>query len=187
MTTPAELEQLVSDLAQIVRMRGEELSTARRELAETRVVWEVVNKVSSILFATEQEADSYIGQFPISIGLTKIRRDVFKSPAQGATSTAPQARECLNVPQGQPVQPAAAVPDDPVEAYKHFSHKCAEQTYVIRALAAHYEARGMRKAAEICKERAWTRPASRHLGAEINCTECANAILSAAAELERKP
>ena len=130
------------------------LIAARRELAEARdgarVVWEVVNKVSSILFATEQEADSYIGQFSISIGLTKIRRDVFKSPAQGATSTAPQiAHSDHPLRHWDRTCPAclddSAVPDDPV-AWMAANHNLMfitkPQQTALRALARHYEARG---------------------------------------------
>ena len=137
---------------------------------------------------------------------------VLKSPAQGATSTAPQepqsAADSLPViPAVSAGLPAAAVPDveelvrrlyrtaegtDVNEIYGGIGDLLKEAAITLRALAAHYEARGMRKAAEICNSVSYAE-SERTLGRltsgeyQIGAEFCASAILSAAAELERKP
>ena len=82
--------------------------------------------------------------------------------------------------------PAAAVPDDPVAVYEavrwgiDFELDPDRHEKALRALAAHY----MRKAAEICR----TAAKGESYEAEIDMANgCADAVLSAAAELERKP
>ena len=71
-------------------------------------------------------------------------------------------------------------PDDPVALFAKLAGISGVPRHpdALRALARHYEARGVRKAAEI----------SARLAAFKMCAEdVINAILSAAAELERKP
>lgn len=41
-------------------------------------VWEVWNRTTSTLFATENDADEYMRLFPASIGLTKGVRNLFR-------------------------------------------------------------------------------------------------------------
>ena len=96
--------------------------------------------------------------------------------------------------------PAAAVPDDPVAVYSRLIG--SDGTYIrggdkdaIRALANHYEARGMRKAAELVKYRGQCAVAM--INAEERIEEKKSyawdalqhgiAVETAAAELERKP
>ena len=152
-----------------------ELSAARRELAQAR----------ELLY-------EYFAAYPHGRLGEKYR--ALKSPAQGATSTAPQ--EGLSDPKGiatgvqsagtqAPVAPAAAVPDDPVAVYDaNFIADSGERIVGLhsrpfvavahlracRTLAAHY----MRKAANIGALKGAGR-------------EAVEAILAAAAELERKP
>ena len=117
------------------------------------------------------------------------------APSLAAPSTAPQVAETGS--RSQDVQgPAAAVPDDPMMVLLSLTPKSdtgilrfPEWHDAIRALAAHYEAKGMRMAAEICKsvsaaesERTIGRPTSGEyqIGAEF----CAAAILAAATKQE---
>ena len=118
-------------------------------------------------------------------------------PAEESTTPAPSAPNAAgqvsNGDYGPQVAPAApnAVPDDPVAFYSEFvletfgaylRRHLSEENHekALRALAAHY----MRQAAEICR----TAAKGESYEAEIDMANgCADAILSAAAELERKP
>ena len=83
--------------------------------------------------------------------------------APAAPNTAPQATEYQHKPQHYPTAPAA-VPDDPVAGDMEWLHRFLNCSVfspppseiqrahrVIDALAAHYEAKGMRRAAEVCR------------------------------------
>ena len=78
-------------------------------------------------------------------------------------------------------EPAAAVPDDPVLWYlgrlTNTSPRYADQVdaKLIRALAAHYEAKGVRRAAEVCKARGYG-----NSPLEQEARHCAASILAAA-------
>ena len=85
----------------------------------------------------------------------------------------------------------AAVPDDPVAVLLSLMPKqdvgvlrFPEWHEAIRALAAHYEAKGMRRAAEICDQEARKlNKAEQPLGAN-GAFNCRDAILAAAAKQE---
>ena len=121
------------------------------------------------------------------------------TPSPAAPNTAPQMSAPTTLPVTPAVeagQPAAAVPDDPMMVLLSLTPKSdtgilrfPEWHDALRALAAHYEAKGMRMAAEICKsvsaaesERTIGRPTSGEyqIGAEF----CAAAILAAATKQE---
>ena len=94
------------------------------------------------------------------------------------------------------------MPDDPVALYIE-QHRIANPSFgapsyspkALRALARHYEARGMRKAAEMIKYRGKCAVAMINAEERIDekkayawdATHHSIAIFSAAAELERKP
>ena len=132
-------------------------------------------------------------------GQPHFTRGQENKPAPAAPNAAPQMSAAATLPVTPAVeagQPAAAVPDDPMMVLLSLTPKSdtgilrfPEWHDAIRALAAHYEAKGMRMAAEICKsvsaaesERTIGRPTSGEyqIGAEF----CAAAILAAATKQE---
>ena len=203
-----------------------ELSAARRELAQARA--EAIAIADSqynkriVADSVRHLSEDYL------LGYSEACDDIvseLKSPAQGATSTAPQAPQAARPGESSaktatpaaaapsqkdnPLQcighirdKSAAVPDDPVVVFRAILSQeigCANETGITnpywkeaaKKFAAHYEARGVRKAAEICGARARSKPLSgSHSHSQIARMECgllAVDIERAAADLERKP
>jgi hypothetical protein len=63
-----------------VNSRGR-VAASVSEKAEPTDVWEVANKTTSCLFATEEAADQYIASFPTSVGggMQKYQRHIIKA------------------------------------------------------------------------------------------------------------
>ena len=108
-----------------------------------------------------------------------------KSPAQGATSTAPQVRasevaleQQTSAKDGATPSPAAAVPDDLVKLFFNLAGQDGGLEATCKAFARHYEARGMRKLLGIAEQYLGTNDAIRFLR---------NDMKDAIADLERKP
>ena len=98
-------------------------------------------------------------------GQPHFARGQENKPAPAAPNTAPQdvsgtkvnqpAQAVAGLNDAEPVSerpfPAAAVPDDPVAVYERIRYEAGREhtrSKALRALAAHYEAKGMRRAAE---------------------------------------
>ena len=164
-------------------------STAPQELALEAVAPFVIEARNALLETPADSQEAYHWLYQIQalvpnydpykpwIELERIAALKSKpSPARGEPqSTAPQRA----VPSERPLAEhavAAAVPDDPVAVWDYVRHiRTTALSFddSLRALARHYEARGMRKAAEIAEQNVGFAAAEK--------------ILSAAADLERKP
>ena len=183
--TPFGADAPTEDIARaqrIVERLGGDLSAARRELAEARGAIDILRGLVALKDRKESigKDDTYNKMQPELWQRAREFLRALKSPVQGKTITAPQ------VPDAPPVngrdmrltQPAAAVTDDPVAVYTQIRNGTqAGHVDALHNLARHYEARGMRKAAEIAESCDVFSADER---------EIYGSILSAAAELERK-
>lgn len=167
-----EWEEMASKMREVWCRRVHELNPP---LSDEEIEW--ADEYVALKSPAQGETINAAGQMQHVIAATSIAAGELGS-APAAPGTAPQVSSIAS----DDASPAAAVSADPVVYFYDTA---------IRALVRHYEARGMRKAAEICKAQEKHKSLSGdHSHSQVARMECGLlevAIERAAADLERKP
>ena len=157
--TPEERNSVLEEAAKLVEYRGQcavAMINAEERIEEKKAyAWDALQHGIAIrelkpspARGEQINADAQVRASEVALEQqTSAKNGVTPLPASLAPSTAPQVSESTTActATASAAVPAAAVPDDPVAVWAALCEK--DKTWgVIRALAAHYEARGMRKA-----------------------------------------